>query len=72
MHRRIKYDTLCTCVGRGNKITISAKLFDVMYESYIFNADLIEAILHISYKMNINVVRLVSPGIRNYRLRCYV
>ena len=30
--------------GRGNQIAISAKLFDIMHESYGFNAELIETI----------------------------
>ena len=31
-------------MGRDNQITTSAKLFEITYESYEFNADLIEAI----------------------------
>ena len=31
-------------MGRDNQIATSAKLLDIMYESYGFNADLIEPI----------------------------
>ena len=30
--------------GRGDQITTSAKLLDITYESYVFSANLIEAI----------------------------
>ena len=44
MHRRKKYETFCTCAGRDDKITTSAKLLDITYKSYGFSADLIETI----------------------------
>ena len=43
MSRSIK-DTFCSCVGRDDQITTSAQLFDIIYESYEFGADLIETI----------------------------
>ena len=52
--------TLSVHAWVGNKITISAKLLNIMYESYRFNTDLIEGI---NCKRDINVVRLVSTGI---------
>ena len=39
-----KYDNFCTCTGGDDKITTSAKLLDVMYESYGFTAYLTESI----------------------------
>ena len=37
-------DTFCTSLGRDDQIATSAKLLDIVYESYGFSDDLIETI----------------------------
>ena len=42
--RKEENDVFCTSSGRDDHIATSAKLLDIMYESYGFSADLIETI----------------------------
>ena len=44
MKKEKENNVFCTSLDRDNQITTSAKLLDIMYESYGFSTDLIETI----------------------------
>ena len=43
-YKKEKTHTSCTSSGRDDQFATSAKLLDIMYEPFGFNADLIETI----------------------------
>ena len=44
VQKKKKKEQILCIAGRDDQITTSAKLLDIMHESYGFNSDLIEAI----------------------------